>query len=280
MEASADQAALKYLNATRQSAKGMITLFDKLAHESIASLRDVDPYVLSHPMPFDRIRNLEKSAKQSSSYDRPDPPLLLLRHQLMQAKLVGFMESAESVKQRYPESDVSLPARYARAIMMFRRGNIAKALPVIDSLIKDLPKDPYFWELKGQALLENGRGAEAVAPLRQAIKLLPNNGLIQLLMAQALIDTETKANAETAIKMLRQAQRSEGESPSLFANLARAYAITGQNAKAELATAESALLRGDKKLALAKAKSAQSRFKAGTPEWTRANDILTFANRD
>lgn len=280
MEASADQAALKYLNATGQSAQGMITLFNKLANESIASLRNADPYVMSHPMPFERVRNLETAAKKSPHFNRQDPPELMLRHQLMQAKLLGFLGNSQTVMQRYPSADNSLPARYARAIALFRRGDIASALPVIDSLVKDLPQNPYFWELKGQALIENGRAAEAVAPLQEALRLLPNNGLIQQMTAQALIDTESKANAQKALKLLRQAQKSEGTSASLHRTMARAYGQSGDVARAELSTAEAALLMGDKKLAVDKAKSAQGRFKTGTPEWTRANDILTFATRD
>ena len=280
MEASADQAALKYLAATGQSARGMIKLFEKLSQQSIATLRNVDPYVLSHPMPLERIRNLEKAATASSGFDKIDPPQLVLRHELAQAKLMGFMESAQAVMRRYPASDMSLPARYARAIAMFRRGDITNAMPVIDTLVKDLPQNPYFWELKGQALLENGRAVEAVAPLQQALQLLPRNGLIQLLLAQALIDTETKANARTALRMLHQAESSEGTMPAIFNYKARAYGLTGELGKAELATAEAAMLKGDKKLALDKAKLAQGRFKMGTPEWVRANDLVNFASRD
>ena len=65
------------------------------------------------------------------------------------------------VMQRYPAADQSMPARYARAIAMFRRGDIQNALPIIDGLTKELPENPYFWELKAQALLENGRAAQA-----------------------------------------------------------------------------------------------------------------------
>lgn len=280
MEASADQAALKYLTATGQSAKGMINLFEKLSRQSIATLRNVDPYILSHPMPLERIRNLENAASKARGFDSADPPELVLRHELAQAKLMGFMESAQAVMRRYPRTDQSLPARYARAIASFRRGDIANAMPVIDSLVEDLPQNPYFWELKGQALLENGRALEAVAPLQEAVKLLPNNGLIQLLLAQALIDTESKSNALAALKLLHKAQRSEGQLPAIFKYMARAYGLTGELGKAELATAEAAMLQGDKELALQKAKLAQGRFKTGTPEWTRANDILNFASRD
>ena len=86
MEASADQAALRYLTATGQSGRGMLNLFQKLANQSSGSLRRIDPYVQSHPMPLERIRNLEREAKASPSFDTPDKPELILRHALMQAR--------------------------------------------------------------------------------------------------------------------------------------------------------------------------------------------------
>ena len=279
MESAADQAALKYLNATGQSASGMLVLFSKLANESIASVQDVDPYVLSHPMPFDRIRNLEIEAKKSPNFDKKDPPELMLRHQLMQAKLAGFLQSPQAVFQRYPSSDTSLPARYARAIAMFRKGDLKNALPVLDGLIADLPQDPYFWELKGQALLEGGFPAKAVAPLRQANKLLPSNGLIQVMLAQALLGSENRADAEAALKALRLAKKTEPDMPQLYKFMATAYGTLGDVPRAELATAEAAWLQGDRELAAEKAKLAATMFKTGTPEWLRANDILNFASR-
>ncbi|MGL4592163.1 MAG: M48 family metalloprotease [Aestuariivirga sp.] len=279
MESAADQAALKYLKATGQSPKGMLTLFEKLASQSIATLQNVSPYVMSHPMPFERIRNLETAAKASPYFDKKDPPELMLRHQLMQAKLAGYQNSAKAVFRDYPTSDQSMPARYARAIAMYRQGDIKNALPVLDSLIKDLPENPYFWELKGQALMESGRPSEALEPIRKAMKLLPNNGLIQILMAQALIGTNNKNNAKDAVSLLKKAQRTENDMPVLYQYLGMAYGKMGDIPRAELATAEFAMLRGDRKLALDKANAAQKLFKTGTPEWTRANDILTFASR-
>ena len=279
MESAADQAALKFLTATHQSAKGMIVLFHKLANESIATVQTVDPYVVSHPMPLERISNLEEAAKKSPYYDTPDPPQLILRHQLMQAKLMGFLEPAAKVYQRYPSSDNSLPARYARSITMFRKGDTANAVPIIEGLTRDLPQDPYFWELLGQALLEGGSPAKAVPPLKQAVKMLPN-GLIQILLAQALIGTEDPANTALALKALRQAQTSEGDTPALFKMMAMAYGQQGDIPRADLATAEAAWLTGDKKLTLQKAKSAKSRLPENSPEWLRANDLLIFGNRD
>lgn len=115
MESSADQAALTFLTDTHQSARGMITLFEKLASENIAVLANVDPYVMSHPMPMERIRNLEDEAKKSPYWNAKDPPALILRHQLVQAKLTGYIDGPQAVMQKYPSSDQSMPARYARA---------------------------------------------------------------------------------------------------------------------------------------------------------------------
>jgi predicted Zn-dependent protease len=279
MESAADQAALKYLNATGQSARGMLALFEKLANQSIASAQYVDPYVLSHPMPFDRIRNLDIAAKKSANFGKEDQPELLLRHQLMQAKLAGFLQPPQAVFQRYPSSDTSLPARYARAIAMFRKGDLKNALPLLDGLIEALPQNPYFWELKGQALLEGGSPAKAVAPLRQANKLLPSNGLIQIMLAQALLGSERRADAEAALKTLRVAKKSELETPQLHKFMAIAYGQLGDIPRAELATAEAAWLQGDRELAAEKAKLAATMFKTGTPEWLRANDILNFTSK-
>jgi predicted Zn-dependent protease len=280
MEASADNAALKFLKATGQSPKGMLTLFQVLANESIASLENADPYLLSHPMPLERIRNLELEAKKSPFFEKDDAPQLMLRHQLMQAKLAGFLQSPQFVFQRYPSGDKSLPARYARSIAMFRKGDTRNAIPIIDSLIRDVPEDPYFWELKGQALLEGGAPANAIGPLKQAQTLLPNSGLIQILYAQALIATENRANCRQALNLLTLAKKTEPDAVDIYKYSALAYGYLNDVPRAELATAEAAMIAGDTALAAEKAKGVVDQFKHGTPEWIRANDILNFANKE
>lgn len=277
MEASADQAALKYLNATGQSAAGMLTLFRKLANESLAATANADPYLFSHPMPFDRIRNLEVEVKKSPFVARSDDPAVVLRYELVKAKILGYTLSTQRVFQRYPSSDMSMPARYARAIAMFRRGDLKNAIPIFDGLTEELPQNPYFWELKAQAYLENAQAAKGLPAIRRAREMLPNNGLLQILHAQILIGTENPKSADEALRLLVLAKKTEADSPTIFKLSAQAQALKGDMARAELSTAEYAWSTGDKDLAVTKAKRAQQLFKQGTPEWLRANDILTFA---
>jgi predicted Zn-dependent protease len=279
MESSADQAALKYLNATHQDPEGMLTLFNKLANETIASTNGADPYMFSHPMPFDRIRNLEVAAKKSPYFGSPENPGQQLRYELVKAKIIGYTQGTQRVFQRYPSTDKSMPARYARAVAMYRRGDIRNAVPIIDGLTEELPENPYFWELKAQALLENAQPEAGLPAIKRARALLPNNGLMQVLHAELLLATEKRENADPALKLLILAKKTEGSSPSIYKLQAKAHALKGDVARAELATAEYAWATGDQDLAVEKAKFAQQQFKHGTPEWIRANDLLNFATR-
>jgi predicted Zn-dependent protease len=160
---------------------------------------------------------------------------------------------------------------------MYRRGDMKNALPVMEGLIRDLPQDPYFWELKGQALLESGRSGEALAPLAKARELLPNNGLIQILAAQAHLDRGKSGDADQALKLLVLARKTESDMPAIYKFMAQAYGQKNDVARAELATAQYAFMTGDRKLAVEKAKALQNHFKHGSPEWLQANDIVTFA---
>jgi predicted Zn-dependent protease len=279
MEASADQAAIKFLNATGQNPGGMLTLFNKMANDSLAATANADPYLFSHPMPMERIRNLEVSVKKSPHFGKPSNAGLKLRYELVKAKIIGYMQSPQRVFQRYPSSDQSMPSRYARAVALYRRGDIKNALPLLDDLIGELPENPYFWELKAQALLENGQAARGLPAINKARDLLPKSGLLQILHAQLLLSAGGKPNAGQALKLLILAKQSEGNSPTIYKHLADAHGILGDIARAELATAEFAFSTGDTELAVEKARAAQQRFKQGTPEWLRAKDILNFSNR-
>ena len=260
MEASADQAAIKYLNATGNDPEGMLTLFSKMANDSIAMTANADPYLFSHPMPFERIRNLEVVAKKSPHFGKSEDKGQKLRYELVKAKIIGYMQGQQRVSQRYPSSNTSMPARYARAVAMYRRGDMKNALPLLDSLTAELPENPYFWELRAQALLETGRAAEGVPAVLKARKLLPNNGLMQILHAQLLLAQGGKANADQALKLLILAKRTEGNAPQIAQLSAQAHAEKGDTARADLATAEFAFSMGDNELAVTKAKSAQGKF--------------------
>ncbi|HWV52349.1 MAG TPA: M48 family metalloprotease [Pseudorhodoplanes sp.] len=273
-EEAADRAAVKFLAATGQSAKGMYETFKRFADNSMFTARFADPYAQSHPMPTERMAALTEIARTSPNWDKKDPPELQARHDMMRAKLSGFMEQPQTVARRYPPSDTSLPARYARAIATYRHSDIRAALAQIDALIAAQPNNPYFHELKGQALLENGRAAEAVAPLRRAVALAPDPTLIKIMLGQALVATNNPAHAEEAISILRTGLAQEPDTPNAYEQLAMAYGRKGDLAQADLASAQAAFAKGDIKTARELAARAKTRLPVGSPGWVRADDII------
>jgi predicted Zn-dependent protease len=274
-EEAADRAGVKFLNATGQSAKGMYDTFKRFAEQTMFVSKYMDPYVQSHPMPTERVAGLAELAKTNPYWERKDSPELQLRHDLMRAKLSGFMERPDTIARRYPATDTSLPARYARAISTYRNGDSRSALSQIDGLIQAQPNNPYFYELKGQALLESGHGSEAVAPLRRAVQLAPQPAIIQIMLGQAMINSNDGKLADEAVSLLRTALVREPEVPEGYSHLAMAYGRKGDYAQADLASAQAALARGDVKTARELAARAKTRFAVGTPGWVRADDIVS-----
>jgi predicted Zn-dependent protease len=273
-EENADRAGVKFLTATSQSAKGMYETFKRFTNDSLFAARGADPYLQSHPMPAERVAALEELARSSPYWDKKDDAAMQLRHDMVRAKISAFMERQDTVYRRYPMSNDSLPARYAHAISTYLHGDLRSALAQIDMLIQTQPNNPYFYELRGQALLEGGKPAEAIAPLRKAAQLSNNAPLIEMLLGQALVASNNKAYTEEAIAILRAAVARETEAPLGYSQLAMAYGRKGDYAQADLASAQAAFLRGDNKTARELASRAKTRFAIGTPGWVKADDIV------
>ncbi|MFY9772687.1 MAG: M48 family metalloprotease [Xanthobacteraceae bacterium] len=274
-EESADRAGVRFLTMTGQSAKGMYDTFKRFADESLFSAQGANPYFQNHPMPQERMAALTELVK-TPYWGKKDSPELQFRHDMMRAKLFGFTERPATVLAHYPSTDTSLPARYARAIAAYRFGDPRNAIAQIDGLLQAMPNYPYFYELKGQALLEGGHPADAIAPLRHAVQLAPNSPLIQILLAQAIVATNDAKSADEAISLLHSAILKEPEVADAYTTLAMAYARKNSLADADLASAQAAFARGDNKTARELAERAKQRFPIGSPGWVRADDIVAF----
>lgn len=278
-EYAADQAAFAYLTRTRQSAKGMLETFEFFASQSIGSLKYSDPYVLSHPLPRQRINQIREKAERSPYFNKKDPKQLIHRHNMVRAKLVAFTTAPNLVFNKY-QKETNLPARYAKAIATFRATGLKGFLPKINALIKEHPNNPYFHELKGQFLLEAGKPRQAVAPLETAVKLLTRgSALVRIMLAQALSQIPGKQYTDQVIRHLKIALVQEKRSSIGYRLLATAYAKKKQIANAELASARAYFFEGKLDLARNQALRAKKKLKRGSPGWIQADDILAFQQK-
>lgn len=276
-ESSADQAGVKYLTSTGQSAKGMLEVFSKFADQEALTGDRQDPFVRSHPLSRDRIAALEQMVAASPFRDKPDSKQELEAYAMLRAKLRGFIDSPEVTLRHYPLTDTSIPARYARAVAYFKGADLETALAQIDSLIKERPTYPFFWELRGQILVESSKPVEGVPAYRKAVELAPDEPLLQASLGAALVATEDPKLMEEAKTHLKLAIEQEPDNAMAWYYLSNVYDTEGNQAMAALATAERAFAVQDMAGAMQFAKRAQKELKQGTQDWQRANDILAVA---
>lgn len=272
-ESAADQAAVKYLRATGQSAEGLVEFFDILGDQEMLQTAQQDPYVRTHPLTRERITSLQEQVAQTDLPPAGSTAADEIAHARMVAKLTAFLDTPGRTFARYPETDTSLPARYAHAVAYYRQGHLAQALPVIDGLLAEYPEDPYFHELKGQMLLESGRVADSLGSYRHAVELAPDEPLIRISLAHALIETQDDALLAEAEDHLSRALDEETRNGFAWRLLATVYGRRDDMTMASYAMAESALLNGDPTQAQFHASRAEKGLKMGDPIWMKVQDV-------
>jgi len=277
-EGSADQAALKLLDATKQSARGMLEFLKVLEGQELLSSANQDPYVRTHPLSAVRIRTIEHHVANSPYSDVPTPENYVRMHERIKAKLHGFVNPVGRTLRLYKASDKSVPARYARAIAHHRKARFDKALALMDGLIAEHPNDPYFHELKGQILFESGRVRDSIAHHRKAADLLPTSPVILYQLAKAELETNDPALIDPAIINLEAAVAKEPRTAMLWRQLSIGYGRKGDIGRSSLALAEEALIQGNADVAQFHAGKAERYFPEGSREWIQAQDISLAAN--
>lgn len=283
-ESTADAAGAQYLSKAGISGRGSLAFFKKLQNLEFryAVKQDDDQaYGRTHPMSGDRIQTLREVYVIDPAWTKPADPAIEKRFQRIKAKLSGYMTDPDRTLRKFPETDGSIPARYARAYAWHRSAYPQKALAEVEALLATDPADPYFLELEGQVLLESGRPKEAIPALRKAVTISRSQPLISATLGHALIATEDPANFAEAEVVLKTAVALDNQNPFAWYQLGIVYANKGDQARAALASAERYSLEGGQAaLALRNAETAMQGLPQGSPDWIRAQDISLVARAE
>jgi predicted Zn-dependent protease len=273
-EASSDAAGAKYLNAAGISGKGYLNFFKTLQQmEYRYGINRKVEFMLDHPVSSERVATLTETMESAPAWGKPLNQEWEERFKRVQAKLDGYLLPPPQALQKYPESNQTIYAHYARAYAYHRGGYPQKADAEAAALVKAKPDDPYFLEIEGQILLEAGKPKEALTPLRAATDGSRNNPLIAATFGHALIATEDKSHYEEAKRVLRTAVARDDQNPFAWQQLGTVYELTGDTPRAALATAERASMMGDDRTAAMSARYAMGGIPQNTPDWIRAQDI-------
>lgn len=279
-EAAADRAAVQYLNATGQSARGMLETFKRFDTRLALVRERVNPYRISHPLPRERILALEELATASPNFKKRDSAALQRRHDMARAKILAY-SYGQGAAEQFAREKSGVIADYARAINSFLYGNPRDAVTKIERLIASDRSNPFFHEILGEAQLLARNPNGAVDALSTAVRLSKGRYPTMLVaLGQALVLKGDEASLRRAIGELEVATTIDPVNPRAYRHLAMAYGRLGDPGNAELATAEEKFHSAQYREARQFAARAQRRFRPNEPQWLRADDIKRFEPPD
>lgn len=275
-EASADQAALGFLDRAGISAAGLQKVLERFRGQEVFTIGNIDPFILTHPLSTERMQLIERHVADNASRAYPPDPERAYWHARMRAKLSGFLDNAGRVLDKLEGRPETEEVLYAKAVALYRLPDVKAALAAVDRLMALRPDDPFYIELKGQILFETGHAAEAVPFYRRAVHLAPGEALLEAGLGRVLLALDSPATNREALDVLQEARSRDPADASALRDLATAYARSGDQGMASLATAERFALTGDTGSAMLHARRAATALKEGSPGWLRAQDILAL----
>lgn len=229
----------------------------------------------SHPSSRERLRAAEAflvefgdQAKQNANAD--------YWFARIKGKLSAFLRSPNWTLRRAHEESNRDIRLMREASAHHQNRDLVRARAAIDGALELRPDDPYFYDLKGQILLESRYLKDAVAAYGAAVEMSPNDALILAGYGRALlVDGQTKK----ALQVLEKARARDDRNVRLMRDLGLAYSQVGNDGMAAAVTAERYALQGRLADAGIHARRAVARLPEGSPGWQRAQDVLIASER-
>ncbi len=278
-EGAADAAGMSFLDRTRMTSRGLKEFLEKLGNQELLPVDRQVEYARTHPLTQDRINTVRRHVERSPWAKARLPKAMKERHARMKAKLLGYLQP-DAALLRYGEKDSRVNARYARAIALYRKSDMQKALSLLDGLLAEEPDNPWFLELKGQILFESGRVREAIAPYRRVVELVPKAGLLQAAYGHVLLETHDPALVDEAILYLEQSLKTEPHVPATWRFLATAWGEKNEKGLVAYGLAEEALAKAENVTARRLAARAIKLLPKGSPYILRAQDVIKQAREN
>jgi predicted Zn-dependent protease len=272
-EASADQSGVRYLRSAKISAKGMLDVLEIFRGQELLAETRQDPYLRSHPLSRDRIRNLQGFTASDKGPIKSDADYWFAR---AKGKISAYTRAPKWTLRRVGESGYKDVALLRKAVAQHRNSKTKNALKAIDAAISLRPKDPFFHDQRGQILIETQNFAAATNAYARAVNLAPRNSLLLAGYGRALLASGNVSKARTVLEKSRTIDFRDG---GMLRDLAVAYAKSKQPGMAALVTAERYALAGRMADAKIHSKRASGILARGSGPWQRAQDVLIASER-
>ena len=174
-ESSADNMAVQIMRKADISIDGLISAMSYFKEkEKMMLVNTRSDYNRTHPFSKDRLDFLEHEKGRAPAGARVGTDEQRKRFATVVDKLKAYTDPISSVTTTYGNKD-TFNARYAMAIVSIREGSWDKALSITNSLIAEIPDNPYLLELRSSILYASGKADEATVDLEKACAMLGNN---------------------------------------------------------------------------------------------------------
>ncbi|MCQ2574796.1 MAG: M48 family metalloprotease [Alphaproteobacteria bacterium] len=271
-ERMADDLGIELMIKAKQDPNGFLEVFEQIQNINEAIEQRINPNNVNHPLTSERLNNTKEKIKNSKNIVKQDPNIAKKEQEqfeLIRAKLVGYLDTQETVIAKYPNKDKSHAAIYARAIAYMQRGNLKSALIGTGTLIGRNPSSPYFYELLGDIEYQYGHYDDSVSAYENSLKYSNNAPQIESALALVLSERRKADDLQRASELCKHVILVD-PTPLAYWILAK----VSPEGISEWALAEFYLMNGDKNAARQHAKKAQKKLKTGSPEYIKAGDIL------
>lgn len=268
-ERIADKLGLELMIKADLNPNGFITVFEQMHDQTSALESRINPNRINHPLTRERLNNAKQYLEKHSSLsaDTTTPQFEMIR-----AKLIGYLDTPKTVLTKYPYSDKSDAAIYARAIANMRGGNLDAARTGTQTLISRQPDNGYFYELLGDIEYQFGHYDDSVYAYEQSLKQLNNAPQIETALALVLTERNKPYDKTRAIELCKRSILSS-PTPLAYWVLSLAYDDTDPGRSA-WAMAEYYNLLGDTEKAHKYANTAKKHLKKTDSEYIKSNDLL------
>lgn len=273
-EAEADRRAITALHSAGLSAQGMVDMFTTLRTESQLSYDAPPPWLVTHPLPPERLANLSgvtqsESAALKTGLEKTEQSINFPR---LQAKVWALTSTPVGTLRRYTTNDDI--SRYARALAYFKQGKLDLANSNLEPLLKADPKDPFYRELKAKLALERSDLTTAGLIFTELANEYPNAILFQYQLAEIL---RNQSDFQAATIRYERVTRLWPQWTDPWMGLGLCYGNMGRIAESHLARANGFIVAPDldaAKQSLALANQYITKLSA-SPEKTRSEEWAT-----
>ena len=271
-ERMADDLAVDLMVKANENPNGLIEVFEQMYDLQGAFETRINPNRINHPMTTERLNNTKTKIKKLKNIPNKSQKQIAVEnsdYELIRAKLTGYLDNSKTVLVKYPYTDKSDSAIYARAIANMQTGNLDTAKTGIQTLIKRHPQSPFFYEVFGDIEYQYGHYDDSIDAYEQSLKLSNNAPQIETALALVLAERNKPGDKEKATELCKRVILNE-PSPLAYWILAR----VSDGATSDWAMAEFYKMNNDEKNARKYAKLAQKNAKKDSPEYIKSGDIL------